>query len=88
MSTICIPIPNLHRHKMVEVEVTLDGTRKLMNYRVESFPWPEVLSPEDRIDLLKSYLEGDQQGWELVQIGPPEGGVVPITFRRHVAVNN
>jgi hypothetical protein len=84
MSTICIPIPDLQKHKTVDLEITIDGVRRMMNYRVESFPWPAVLGPEDRIDLLKSYLEHHSSDWELVQIGPPDGEVVPITFRRHV----
>ena len=86
MSSICIPIPDLQKHKTVELEVTIDGVRRIMNYRVESFPWPEVLGPEDRIDLLKSYLEHYADGWDLVQIGPPDGEVVPITFRQSVTV--
>ena len=83
---ICIPIPDLHKHKTVDLELTVDGEKRAMTYRVESFPWPEVLGTEDKVDLLKSYLANETGEWELVQIGPPDGDVVPITFRREVAV--
>ncbi|MFT5143488.1 MAG: hypothetical protein ACI80V_001212 [Rhodothermales bacterium] len=71
----------------MELEVTVDGVRSAVHYKVESFPWPAVLGPEDRIDLLKSYLKYETGDWELVQIGPPNGETVPITFRQHVAVS-
>jgi hypothetical protein len=82
MSTICIPIPDLHKHKTVDLEITVDGEKRALTYRVESFPWPEVLSSGDKVDLLRSYLKHETGEWELVQIGPPDGEMVPITFRR------
>ena len=86
MGLICIPIPDLHRHKTVDLEVTVDGEKRVLNYRVESFPWPEVLGSEDKVDTLRNYLKHETDDWELVQIGPPDGEMIPITFRRQVRV--
>lgn len=84
MSMICIPIPDLHRHRAVGLEITVDGVRRVMNYRVEAVPWPEEERPEVRIDLLRTYIAQHDPDWELVQIGAPDGDRVPVTFRQHV----
>jgi hypothetical protein len=85
MSTICIPIPDLHKHATVGIEVTIGGERRAMNYRVESFRWQEHAGPTERIDDLRNYLAEYDSTWELVQIGPPDGGLISVTFRQHVA---
>lgn len=84
MSMICIPVPNLQVQHTVGVEVTVDGKKHVMNYRVESFPWPDHLSGDERIDNLRMYIRDYEDDWELVQIGPPGGGLVPVTFRQRV----
>ena len=86
MSVICIPIPDLQRHRTVGIEITVDGVRRVMNYRVETVPWPEEEDPETRIDQLRAYLRTHDPEWELVQIGPPDGDRVPVTFRQHVSL--
>lgn len=88
MSVICIPIPDLQRHRTVGLEITVDGTRRVMNYRVETVPWPDDKDPEARIDLLRAYLREHDPAWELVQIGPPDGDRVPVTFRQNVVVES
>ncbi len=84
MSMICIPVPDLQVHRTIALEVTVNGKKHVMNYRVESFPWPEHASGEERIELLKGYIRDYEADWELVQIGPPGDGLVPITFRQRV----
>lgn len=84
MSMICIPVPELQVNRTVGLEVTVNGKKHVMNYRVESFPWPEYATGEERIDMLKGYISDYEADWELVQIGPPGGGMVPITFRQRV----
>jgi hypothetical protein len=84
MSVLCIPIPDLHRHRNVELEVTVDGVRRVMTYRVETVPWPGDEDPEARIERLRAYLRTHTADWDLVQIGPPDGDRVPVTFRQAV----
>ena len=86
MSTICIPIPDLHKHSTVGLEVTIDGKRHVMNYRIDSFAWESHLQPTDRIARLREFLADYDSSWDLVQIGPPDGEVISVTFRQHVAV--
>ena len=85
MSQICINVPTFQAQHTIGVEVTLDGQKHVMNYRVESVDWPEGLDPEHRIDILRTYIRDYDKGWELVNIGPANGGLIPMTFRERVA---
>ena len=85
MSQICINVPTFQAQHTIGVEVTLDGQKHVMNYRVESVDWPEGLEPEHRIDILRTYIRDYDKGWELVNIGPANGGLIPMTFRERVA---
>jgi len=83
MNEICIHVPTLRDEQTVEVEVTVNGERRLMNYRVESFDW--TLGGQDvrgRIDRLRSLIDAYDPAWELVQIGIPDGDLVPVMFRQ------
>lgn len=85
MNEICIHVPTLRDEQTVEVEVTVNGERRLMNYRVESFDW--TLGGRDvrgRIDRLRSLIDAYDPGWELVQIGIPDGDLVPVMFRQRM----
>lgn len=86
MSQICIPIPDLHTHPSVSLEVTIGEETRVMNYRVESLPWEDDLRPTERIDQLRDFLKDYDSSWELVQIGPPDGGIISVTFRQHEPV--
>ena len=85
MSQICINVPTFQAQHTIGVEVTLDGKKHVMNYRVESVDWPEELDPEYRIDILRTYIRDYDKGWELVNIGPANGGLIPMTVRERVA---
>ncbi len=81
MSQICINVPTFRTNHTIGLEVTLDGKKHVMNYRVEAIEWPEHLSPEERIEVLRTYIRNYEEGWELVNIGPAGDGVIPMTFR-------
>lgn len=56
-----------------------------MNYRVESFDW--TLGGQDpgrRIERLRTLIESYDPSWELVQIGVPDGYLVPVMFLQRV----
>ncbi|MDX1548191.1 MAG: hypothetical protein R3247_14430 [Rhodothermales bacterium] len=85
MSQICVSVPPLQVQQTIDLEVTINGKKRVMNYRVETFAWPEALPPSERIDRLRDWIEGYDAGWELVQIGRAGSGLVPVTFRRVAA---
>ena len=82
MSQICINVPPLEAQQTIDLEVTINGKKRVMNYRVETFLWPETLPAHERIDHLRAWIRNYDAGWELVQIGPSSGGLVPVTFRQ------
>jgi len=86
MNEICIHVPSLQEDQTVEVEVTVNGRKRLMNYRVKSFDWTRGgTDPERRIERLRSMINSYDPGWELVQIGVPDGHMVPVMFRQRVS---
>lgn len=66
----------------LQVEVTADGTRHLMEYRIETVTWGSDVTPEERAEEIRKFLANYDPSWSLVQIGAPGDGVVPITFRK------
>ena len=83
MKQICIPVPSLQNHQTVDVEVTVDGVSRHMNYRLESFDWAqEGLTTPHKIQRLRELIQGYDPGWELVQIGVPDRNLIPVMFRR------
>ncbi len=85
MSQICINVPSLQIQQTIDVAETVNGQKRVMNYRVESFAWPVDLSAERRIERLRAFIGGYDAGWELVQIGPAAGGLIPVMFRQRGA---
>ena len=85
MNEICIHVPTIREDQTVEVEVTINGKKRLMNYRVKSFDWTlGGTDPERRIDRLRKMINSYDDDWELVQIGVPDGNMVPVMFRQRV----
>ena len=82
MSEICIRVPRLEPQQTLNLEVTVDGQKRLTQYRVETFDWMEGGEPEGRIERLRMFIRGYDEGWQLFHIGAPEGRLLPITFRR------
>ena len=86
MAQICIQIPPLEEARTIDLEVKVNGQKRLMNYRVESFDWTAGGSdPASRIQRLRHLIGSYDAGWELVQIGTPSDHYIPVMFRRHVA---
>jgi hypothetical protein len=79
--TICIPVP-VPEGEAVEMEVTVGGTKLLMQYRVEHLAWRPGTTPDERIDQLRDFIQAYDDDWSLVQVGSPGPDAVPVTFRR------
>lgn len=98
MSYIAIPIPNLAGKQDIEIDVTINGQRQALHYRVELFYWSDCIgllhpSPSleqsppgqgtlDRVDCIRHHLSSYDQDWALYYIGSPTDEFVPVTFVR------
>ena len=82
MSKICIHIPDSELANTVGLEVTVGDHRRLANYRVESFEWPDEMTSVERVDRLREFVFDYEPGWQLVQIGPAVRDKVPVTFKQ------
>ncbi|MDX1913498.1 MAG: hypothetical protein SFV22_18525 [Saprospiraceae bacterium] len=81
MAYIAIPIPNLPGKQDIEIEVTINGARQQMHYRVELLHWADCTMPEaDRVECIRQMLGQYDQEWALYYIGAPTDDFVPITF--------
>jgi hypothetical protein len=65
----------------LELEVTVGGTKLLMQYRIETVEWRPDATPDERTEQLRTVIRNHEPDWTLVQIGAPSGGTVPITVR-------
>ncbi|TDB65915.1 hypothetical protein [Arundinibacter roseus] len=96
MSHIAIPIPPLPGKQEIEVEVTINGLKQQLHYRVELFYWDDCRNPQaHRADCISEMLAHHDPEWTVYYIGAPTDEFVPITFvkkesRRllHQAVGN
>ncbi|MGI9173816.1 MAG: hypothetical protein ACR2GR_00665 [Rhodothermales bacterium] len=82
MSEICIRVPLLQPRQTLNLEVTVDGKKRLTQYRVETFDWMEGGDSENRIERLRTFIQTYDEGWQLFHIGAPAGTLLPITFRQ------
>ena len=82
MDQVCIPVPMPAEGETLELEVTVGGETRLMQYRIETLNWGSDVSPDERVDQLRTFIREYDAEWSLVQIGSPGAGVVPITFRQ------
>jgi hypothetical protein len=81
MAQICIQIPPLEIARTIGLEVTINGKKRLMQYRVESFEWGAG-DAGARIDRLRALIQEYDPAWELVQIGNPTETLIPVMFRQ------
>jgi hypothetical protein len=87
MDQVCIPIPLPTDGRAVEIQVTVGGVRRLVQYRVERVTWNPHASSDARFETLRRFIAEYEPGWELVQVGAPGRGTVPVTFRHRSATH-
>lgn len=67
---------------VVNLEVKVNGEKRYMKFRVETFSWNvDTGSSEDLINLLRNRIDNCDNEWELYHIGTPSGDKIPVTFR-------
>lgn len=81
MAYIAVPIPPLQGKQDIEIEVTINGQKQQLHYRVELFYWEDCGVPViDRAECIKQMLSNYDEDWALYYIGAPTDDFVPMTF--------
>jgi hypothetical protein len=81
MAHIAVPIPTLPGKQEIEIEVTINGKKQELHYRIELFYWEDCQMPNiDRVECIRQVLAHYDQDWTLYFIGAPTEEFVPITF--------
>lgn len=88
MHDVTIPLPDFVEKQIAEIEVKINGKRRLYNFRVEAFRWEpdnEEWPVDKKIELLKEGLETYDKAWELLQIFRPKEGskFVQVLYKQH-----
>ena len=85
MREVVIQIPTLEAEQNIEIDVKINGRKRTIKYRVEIIDWEEDEKPaEEKIEVLRHVIKEHEKGWELIQIGAPTKGNVPIMFRQRM----
>ncbi len=85
---ITLQIPTLEAEQNIDIEVTINGRKRRMVYRVEIVSWRDpdpAAEGEDRIEMIRRVVREHDPDWQLVQIGLPSADGIPIMFRRRAA---
>lgn len=81
MPIVAIELPPVDTEDTVEVELTINGVKRKMTYRVELFNWADyVENGDDRVTCLKRMIDTYDKSWRLVQIGVPTESNIPVMF--------
>jgi len=81
MSHIAIPIPPGSGKQEIEIEMTINGQKQQLHYRVELFYWEDCEIPVvNRVECIKNMLSDYDDDWMIYFIGDPNKEYVPITF--------
>jgi hypothetical protein len=88
MSHIAIPIPDFPWKQEIKVEVTINGLKQQLHYRVELFYWQDCKNPfGHRADCISEMLAHLDPEWTVYYIGAPTDDFVPITFVKNESRN-
>jgi len=81
MPHIAIPIPPGKGKQDIEIEMTINGEKQQLQYRVELFYWEDCTVPTvNRVACIRDILNDYDEDWMLYFIGEPNDDFVPITF--------
>ena len=70
MPKVKIELPAVDADDTVVVELTVNGEKSRMTYRIEILDWASTARPgEERALVLKRMIEEYEEGWRLIQIG-------------------
>jgi hypothetical protein len=85
MKEIVVLIPDIEPEQNVEIDVSINGRKKTMQYRVELINWEGAgVPPADKVTVLKHKIAEYDKDWELVEIGAPGKDSIPLTFKKRI----
>ena len=85
MREVVILIADVEPEQNVEIEVSINGKKRTIHYKLELLNWERHdVPPKDKVTVLKHYIEEKEKDWELIEIGAPDSGNIPLMFRRKV----
>jgi len=83
MREVVILLPEIEPEQNVQIEVSINGKKKTINYKVELLNWEKnEVPPKDKVTVLKHKIQENEKDWELVEIGAPDNGNIPLVFRK------
>ena len=83
MREIVLSVPTVEAEQNIEIEVSINGKKRKLNYRVELVAWQgDSNNSDDRIKTLRHVIKEHDKDWDLIQIGVPEKDSIPIMFRK------
>ena len=81
MLQLAIPIPSLPRRQDIDIEMTINGVKQKMHFRVELYQWDDCESDEEnRVQCIRELVTGYEDEWMVYDIGMPTDRYVPLTF--------
>jgi hypothetical protein len=85
MINLAIPIPSMPGQQDIEIEMSMNGVKQKLHYRVEVIRWSECevgLASEDRVACVRDLVQSYDTDWVIYHIGTPTEEYVPLTFIR------
>ena len=83
MREIVIQIPTLEAEQNIDIEVTINGKKRKVRYRVEIIDFDETKnSSEEKVEIIRRVIKEHDKDWQLMQIGAPLKDSIPIMFRQ------
>ena len=81
MREVVILVPDIEPEQNVEIEVNINGKKRTIHYKVELLNWERrLVPPNDKVTVLKHFIKEKERDWELVEIGAPDDGNIPLMF--------
>ncbi|MCP4631623.1 MAG: hypothetical protein GY855_01760 [candidate division Zixibacteria bacterium] len=83
MREVVIQIPTLETEQNIEIDVKINGKKRMLKYRVQIIDWEEEKpTSEAKINTIRKVIREHDKDWELIQIGAPIKDSIPIMFRK------
>ena len=87
MKEITLQIPILDAKQNIDIDICINGNKKIMKYRVEIVEFDsDPKERQDTIPVLKKIIREHDSNWSVVQISAPINNQIPITFKQKVNV--
>jgi hypothetical protein len=83
MKEVVIQVPTFEDEQNVEIDVSINGKKRKLKYRVEIVAWEDTGdSTSDKVEVLKRVIKDHEADWKLIQIGVPSDNRIPVMFMK------